>query len=76
MNSPRRRVLRPARPEPSIDHQRQQARTQKIRARLENERASLIRWMGRLKRAFHSVEKLQQRIARIERQLSRQTPVG
>jgi len=39
---------------------------------LEHERALLTRWLPRLKRAFHTVEKQLQRIARIERQLRQQ----
>ena len=47
-----------------------------MRDKLANERSSLSRWMARLKRAFHSVEKLQQRIARLERQITRHALVG
>ena len=69
MSTPRRRLVRPppvpARPDP--DHQRQ---LQKVRTRLEQERAAFARWMPRLKRAFHTVMKAQQRIARLERQLA------
>src|SRR3954454_21967888 len=69
MTTPRRRIVRPAAPAtPSPEHQ---LRVQKLRANLERERATLTRWMGRLKRAFHAVEKSQQRIARLERQLTR-----
>jgi hypothetical protein len=41
-----------------------------LRARLTAERTALARWMGRLKRAFHTVGKVQRRIARLERQLT------
>ena len=37
----------------------------------EREIAALARWMARLKRAFHETERRQQRIARIERQLTK-----
>ena len=74
MNTPRRRVLRSARPEPRVDP-RQHPRMQKTQAILEKERENLTRWMARLKRAFHSVEKLQLRIARMERRL-RQAHIG
>jgi len=67
MSIPRRRILRPApSPIPSNHHQ-----TQKLRSRLEKERASLARWMSRLRRAFHAVEKSQLRLGRIERQIAR-----
>ena len=69
MSIPRRRLVRPAlAPEP--DEQRHH-QVQKLRARLEQERRILARWMTRLKRAFHAVEKIQQRISRIERQITR-----
>jgi CII-binding regulator of phage lambda lysogenization HflD len=67
--TPRRRLIRPdpapSRLPPPIDRQ-----TQKLRARLEKERLSLARWMKRLKRAFTAVQKLQQTIVRIERQIT------
>ena len=57
MSIPRRRLVRPAlAPEP--DQQRHH-QVQKLRARLEQERRVLARWMTRLRRAFHTVEKLQ-----------------
>jgi hypothetical protein len=52
-------------PEPSL-------RLQKLRRGLEKERAAFARWLVRLKRAFHAVEKQLRRIARIERQLTKQ----
>jgi hypothetical protein len=69
MTTPRRRLVRP-RPvtlAPSPDRQR---RLEKLRSRLAGERSGLTRWMSRLRRAFHAVEKHQQRIARLERQLT------
>ncbi len=35
------------------------------------EQALLARWMGRLKRAFHAVEKSQAQVARLEREIAR-----
>ena len=67
MSTPRRRLVRPATAPP--DQQRQR-RAKRLREGLERERASLTRWMARLRRAFHVVEKSQQRIARIERRLT------
>lgn len=57
--TPRRRVLRPTRATP--DDSARQRTIPKKRARLQEEQQSLLRWMSRLKRAFHAVEK-QQRI--------------
>jgi hypothetical protein len=70
MTAPRRRLVRPP-PVPAPRPERP-ARLQKLRQRLEKERATLARWLARLRRAFHVVEKQLQRIARIERQLSKQ----
>jgi len=41
-----------------------------VREQLASERAALARWLTRLKRAFHAVEKQQARISRIERRLN------
>jgi hypothetical protein len=69
MATPRRLIVRPApTPTPDPDRQRQ---LQKLRARLDLERTTFTRWMPRLKRAFHSVEKSQLRIARLERRIAR-----
>jgi hypothetical protein len=68
MIPPRRRLVRPTTPppgRPSAERLRQQLRT-----RLEAERAALTRWMSRLRRAFHAVEKGQRRLARLERRLA------
>jgi len=67
MSSVRLRIIRPT---TTIvpDSQRQ---LQKLRARLDHERAALGRWQTRLKRAFSTVEKHQKAMARIERQLAR-----
>lgn len=68
MSTPRRRLIRPAISPNALEAQRQR-RTQHLRSRLDRERLSLRRWMSRLKRAFHAVERLEARIARIDRQL-------
>ena len=68
MSAPRRRILRPLAQQPNPNNQ---ARVQKLRARLERERVALLRWQARLKRAFNTVQKTQARITRIERQLAR-----
>jgi hypothetical protein len=69
MSLPRRRLVRPPAPAAS-SRPHADARAQNLRARLETERTALARWMSRLKRAFHTVEKVQQRITRLERQLT------
>ena len=69
MSMPRRRLVRPAlAPEPD---QLRHHQVQKLRVRLEQERRVLARWMTKLKRAFHQVEKLSARISRIERNITR-----
>ena len=70
MSTPRRRLIRLHQP-PTDDHAQQERQIQKLRSRLEAERKALHRWMARLKRAFHAVEKIQRRINRIEHQLAR-----
>jgi hypothetical protein len=61
----RRHVLRPSAP----TNQTASRRLPALRTRLEREQEALSRWMTRLKRAFHSFEKLQQRTARLEKQI-------
>ena len=68
MATVRRRVLRQARP-PGIPDPRQHKQIADRRAKLVREQAALERWMAKLKRAFHSVEKQQRRIAGLERQI-------
>jgi hypothetical protein len=68
VSAPRRRLVRPATAPPDPQRQR---RLRRLRDGLERERAALARWMARLKRAFHATEKSQQRIARIERRLTK-----
>jgi hypothetical protein len=71
MSTPRRRLIRPpASPaSPSLEYER---RVQRLRTRLAQERATLGRWTRRLKRAFHVVEKRQQSICRLEREIAKQ----
>lgn len=66
MTTPRRRhVLRPATSVPTAAL----VRLSRWRDRLAEEQRALSRWMARLKRAFHSLEKHQLRVARLERQI-------
>lgn len=65
---PRRRVLRPVPAVPEVDARRL-SQLHRKRTQLEKERAALARWMSKLKRAFHSVERIQVRAARLERQI-------
>ena len=67
MTTPRRRLIRQPVPSPSDNS----AALPKLRAQLEKDRKDLARWMSRLKRAFSFVQKHQQRIARIERQITK-----
>ena len=64
---PRRRIIRPASPpaSPPVDRH-----AQKLRARLEKERAMLARRVVKLKRAFHAFEKSQQTVLRLERKIN------
>ena len=61
----RRHVLRPAISVPAATA----VRLSRWREQLGLEQQALSRWMAKLKRAFHSVEKHQQRVARLERQI-------
>jgi hypothetical protein len=70
MSTPRRRIVR-ASPPPANGSVQSNQQIQRLRSRLETERASLNRWMPRLKRAFNTVLKTYQRIARLERQIAR-----
>jgi hypothetical protein len=69
MSTPRRRIVRTT-AVVDVAAQQRQRRVQSLRGKLTQDRAALGRWMSRLRRAFHSVEKIQQRIARIDRQLA------
>ena len=70
MSTPRRRILRANRTTATLEPGRQ-LQLEKRRGQLAWERTSLAKWMTRLKRAFHAVEKQQRRIAGLERQLAR-----
>jgi hypothetical protein len=69
MTTLRRLVIRPTRavPADSILHRKLASR----REQLEREQASLSRWMSRMRRAFHTVEKQQKKVARLEREIER-----
>ncbi len=69
MTNPRRRVIRP--PACTVGNARQQAKIDKLRARLQKERTSQARWLSKLKRAFHAFEKQTMTIARLEKELSK-----
>ena len=65
----RRRVIRPQRP--ATDDTLRQRKVAARRTRLQLEQQSLSRWMSRLKRAFHAVEKQQKAVSRLEREIAR-----
>lgn len=65
----RRRVLRSQRPVSAAESPLLE-RVQKKWEQLDKERAALGRWMARLKRSLNSVETLQAKIARIERDMA------
>ena len=69
MAAPRRRIVRP-RATTRSDRLKHQRRLQRVRDALARDRVALARWMSRLKRAFHAVEKLQRQIARADRNLA------
>ena len=65
MTPPRRRVIRP----PSPARNSASVRLPRLHSQLEREQQSLTNWTAKLKRAFHSFEKIQRRIAAIQRQI-------
>lgn len=69
MSSVRRRVLRPAQPEPAVDPAIA-ARLARQRAKLAKEKALLKRWITRLKRATNTVTALYQSISKLEMSLA------
>jgi hypothetical protein len=69
MNQPRRRLLRPSRT--LADNAPRQIKLLARRSKLEAGQECLTRWMSRLKRAFHAVEKQQQKVTRLEREITR-----
>lgn len=70
MTAPRRRVLRSSAAEQTSDRQRQQTR-EKYLAKLAKEQQAFHRWLTRLKRAFHALEKQERKVARLEKTLAR-----
>jgi hypothetical protein len=71
MTTPRRRVLRRAKPaQKTQTDPRALARLQRQRAELAKDRIALKRWLTRLKRATNTVTDLHQRINRLESTLS------
>jgi hypothetical protein len=66
MSLPRRRLIRSASPASNGQVQR---KIQRLRIRLEHEQVALQRWMARMKRAFHVVEKQEKTVSRLRRQL-------
>jgi hypothetical protein len=68
MSTVRRRILRSQRA-PAVDP-RLTVRLERLSQKLERERAAHSRWMAKLKRAFHAMERGQRRITRLEKQLS------
>lgn len=66
MTAPRRRVLRsPA----VVADGGQERRDALLREKLVKERNALKRWMSKLRRSFTTVERLQAKIARLEKRL-------
>jgi len=71
MTTPRRRILRRHAVNSNNGHSRpDNARLPVWQARLERERKTFDRWLTRLKRACHALEKQQRRIGRLERQIA------
>ena len=71
MTTPRRRVLRPVKLDAGDEARERKLATRRVR--LAAEKQSLDRWMSRLKRAFHAVEKQQAKVARLERAIEQLT---
>jgi len=66
MTTPRRRIVRPT-ILPIQDLQRQRP-LQRLRSRLERERAALARWLTRLRRSFLAVERYQRAVTLVQAQ--------
>lgn len=69
MTTTRRRVLRPTSVQPA-DEPRRLRRLDRQRTQLESDRQAMSRWMTKLRRAIHAIERLQARMTRLERQLA------
>jgi hypothetical protein len=67
MNTPRRRVVRPA--SAPVVTAADRRRIDRMRQRLAAYRVALERWLIKLRQASTTVAKTQQRITRVERQL-------
>jgi hypothetical protein len=65
MTASRRHVIRPN----DVVRTSATVRLPRLRSQLEREQQSLTSWTTKLKRAFHSFEKHQQRVARLQRQI-------
>ena len=71
MTTPRRRIIRRSLVTALNGNGRQASdRLPVMHARLERERKAFDRWLSRLKRACHAVEKQQRKIARLERKIT------
>lgn len=66
MTPSRRRVIRPPSAAPATIPS---VRLPKLRSQLEREQQSLSNWTAKLKRAFHSFEKHQRQIVRLQRKI-------
>jgi hypothetical protein len=72
MSTPRRRLIRPDRtPTPAPSPAAVERQREKLRVRVVRERATLTRWLGRLKRAFTAFVKSERCLARLECRLAR-----
>jgi hypothetical protein len=69
MTTPRRRVLRPPRTE--AEDSRRLQKLSRWRDQLQQEQTGLTRWMCRLRRAFHELEKRQKTVRRLEREIAK-----
>jgi len=71
MTTPRRRIIRRS-VVASLNGNGRQAsdRLPVLQARLDRERKAFDRWLSRLKRACHALEKQQRKIARLERKIT------
>ena len=69
MTTPRRRVLRP--PRTDAEESRRISKLATHRQQLDKEQQTLSRWMTKLRRAFHAVEKSQQKVTRLEREIAK-----
>jgi hypothetical protein len=69
MSAARRRIIRPS--VSTTESSVRLKRRAKLLARVECDQAALTRWLSRLKRSFHQVEKLQVRLTRLRNQISK-----